>query len=448
MYLDNKQIVKILQNIFNIIPPSPTSAALGKYGDINVGLYTGIPSIDIPLYNIKDGLLDLPISLTYHAGGIKVEEIASWVGIGWSLNAGGVITRQVRGMVDEYGGWAQQTDPSKTIAGMIADGKTDELVVNALKNIRDTEADIYFFNFGGHTGKFFQDELGNIFVSPKQDILIESVSGGWKITTEDGTIYTFDKVETNSTQVGSFDQSVNSAWYLSKIQSYNGQNVINFIYDYVQYSFETLGKEVKYVLIASQQTGTGLTPCTAPDDNYAVSNSYYTPRLNKITFENGFIDFIATKDRCDLIGDKSLDRIEIHSTSKLLQSYEFSYKYFGDNSDGCNLSTAPNKRLVLTQLLEKNGTVNKAPYTFQYNESEMLPSRLSRAQDYWGYFNGKHENTTLVPTFTYTRNGSTVIEPGADRSVDAEKAKTGILTQISLSHRWFYFFFIRWQYST
>ena len=60
-----------------IIPPSPTAAALGKYGDVPVGLYTGIPSINIPLYEINDGPLNLPISLNYHAGGIKVEEVAS-----------------------------------------------------------------------------------------------------------------------------------------------------------------------------------------------------------------------------------------------------------------------------------------------------------------------------------------------------------------------------------
>ncbi|HLZ88470.1 MAG TPA: hypothetical protein VKQ52_14540, partial [Puia sp.] len=55
---------------------SPNAAALGKYGELPVSYYTGIPNINIPLYEIKTGSLDLPISLSYHAGGIKVEEIA------------------------------------------------------------------------------------------------------------------------------------------------------------------------------------------------------------------------------------------------------------------------------------------------------------------------------------------------------------------------------------
>src|ERR1700759_3620789 len=74
---------------------SPNAASLGKYGDIPVSYNTGIPDINIPIYTIKSSQLQLPISLSYHAGGIKVQEQASWVGAGWALNAGGVITRTV-----------------------------------------------------------------------------------------------------------------------------------------------------------------------------------------------------------------------------------------------------------------------------------------------------------------------------------------------------------------
>lgn len=90
----------------NVIPPSPNAASLGKYGDIPVSYYTGLVNTSIPIYTISDQDIQIPISLSYHHGGIRVEEEASVVGLGWSLNAGGVITRTIRGRDDfheQYG---------------------------------------------------------------------------------------------------------------------------------------------------------------------------------------------------------------------------------------------------------------------------------------------------------------------------------------------------------
>src|SRR5688572_22137485 len=80
-----------------IVPPSPDAASLGKYGEMPVDKSTGVPQISVPLCEIKTPRFTLPITLSYHASGIKVDEVASWVGTGWSLNAGGVITRTVIG---------------------------------------------------------------------------------------------------------------------------------------------------------------------------------------------------------------------------------------------------------------------------------------------------------------------------------------------------------------
>jgi hypothetical protein len=83
-----------------VIPPSPNAASLGQYGDVSVSNNTGVPSISIPLYTVKSVGIELPISLSYHGSGIKVAQEASWVGLGWALNTGGVITRAVRGSDD------------------------------------------------------------------------------------------------------------------------------------------------------------------------------------------------------------------------------------------------------------------------------------------------------------------------------------------------------------
>src|ERR1700722_12616602 len=91
------------QTMGSVSISSPNAAALGKFGDIPVGYHTGVPQIGIPFYTVQAGPLKLPISLDYHASGIKCMEPASWVGTGWALNAGGVITRTVQGQPDEVG---------------------------------------------------------------------------------------------------------------------------------------------------------------------------------------------------------------------------------------------------------------------------------------------------------------------------------------------------------
>ena len=94
-------------------PPLPEASSLGKFGQTPVSLYTGIPQISIPIYTLKLHNVELPVSLDYHAGGIRVSEIASTVGLGWALQAGGMISSTSVGQADfsERGyvrGWNEQ----------------------------------------------------------------------------------------------------------------------------------------------------------------------------------------------------------------------------------------------------------------------------------------------------------------------------------------------------
>ena len=65
-----------------VIPPSPDAANLGKYVEVPVSLYTGRPQMNVPIWTVQEGLISIPISIDYGFGGIKVSEIASWVGLG------------------------------------------------------------------------------------------------------------------------------------------------------------------------------------------------------------------------------------------------------------------------------------------------------------------------------------------------------------------------------
>ena len=92
------------QLLKNTTPHSPQAEAIEKNANYSVDYSTGVPSISIPLYEIKVGNYTLPISINYHASGIKVQDMATPVGLGWTLNAGGVVNKQVRGTDDHLTG--------------------------------------------------------------------------------------------------------------------------------------------------------------------------------------------------------------------------------------------------------------------------------------------------------------------------------------------------------
>jgi hypothetical protein len=74
-------------------PTSPEAALMRRFGDIPVSNYTGVADISIPLYNLKIDNNEIPIVLRYHSSGIKVEDQATWVGLGfitwWCYRTGG-----------------------------------------------------------------------------------------------------------------------------------------------------------------------------------------------------------------------------------------------------------------------------------------------------------------------------------------------------------------------
>ena len=89
----NAQQIKLPE----IIPPSPTSLQFQRYGDYPVNHFTGVPGISIPIFTIKEGDIEVPITLSYHASGARPDDVSGFVGLGWVLNTGGMITRTVHG---------------------------------------------------------------------------------------------------------------------------------------------------------------------------------------------------------------------------------------------------------------------------------------------------------------------------------------------------------------
>ena len=67
-----------------------------------VDLFTGDFQYNIPLFELPGPNGGYSFNLGYRSG-ITMEQEASWVGLGWTLNPG-VINRQVRGLPDDFHG--------------------------------------------------------------------------------------------------------------------------------------------------------------------------------------------------------------------------------------------------------------------------------------------------------------------------------------------------------
>lgn len=151
---------------------SATAAALGEYGDVPVSPFTGVPQVEIPLYEIQCGDHKFPISLSYHGGGVRPDQVPGWVGQGWSLNAGGCITRVVKGQPDEFDCANSNIGLGKSQTGFMyrhgylnnTNWNTTSFMVNTVldNNAKyyDTEPDEFSFNFLDYHGKFYMGADG------------------------------------------------------------------------------------------------------------------------------------------------------------------------------------------------------------------------------------------------------------------------------------------------
>jgi YD repeat-containing protein len=201
---------------------SPNAATLVNAHSSAVAPYTGALTLSIPLYRLQERQVDIPISLNYAATGFKPDEQPGWVGMGWSLEAGGVITRSVQDLPDEL---TMDSPPLQVPTGLVprVAGKSslykaglfwmndwqslwdnaragttpqalltlaeanDERVANwpnprgpqeptaspaieGLTNVLDTEPDIFTFSFPGGSGKFYLNAkaraLGVLAINP------------------------------------------------------------------------------------------------------------------------------------------------------------------------------------------------------------------------------------------------------------------------------------------
>jgi hypothetical protein len=463
-----------------IVGQTPDVASLLKFSETSVSYSTGIPNISIPLCSLPDNDLSVSVGLSYHAGGIRVTEEASSVGLGWNLFAGGKITRTVRSFPDDNTNYGYINSPyTVDYAKGVCDGTINSSFTcaqltgeQAQVNQYDYEPDDFNYSMMGQSGRFMfnqdrsNNSKGDIVQFPNKNVKITPTFNGsnkivaWDIIDTNGTAYHF--IEGNKfyssisyqkrngfIEVPSDGPSISQyteTWDLVSATSSIGGSV-NFSYitpdldGYINSPFNEItcfeGAEALVV-----QEGNNV-PGTSPDlprriNTLSCTNRKYT-LLSEISTALGKIEIIRdlTQYREDTESDKRrIKYVRVYDNhNKMVKEIEFIHDYFiSPNPESSALMGVWNigniddshlyKRMYLKELIfrgESGSTVNEYKYHLNYNTDTMLPNKRSFSQDHWGYYNGK-QNASLIQ---YANNLA-----AADRESDPEFSDACILESI------------------
>jgi YD repeat-containing protein len=450
-----------------IMPLSPNAAALTAYAQLPINKYTGLPSISVPIYTFKAGEIELPISLSYHSGGFKPSAEASWVGLGWSLNAGGMISKAIRGGDDLplIGG-----SPSYIVTGPLLTKYhnqwygimfnlnshveyTQDMLdyQNQLKENRDMQPDVYYYNFSGFSGKFYVEKHADLtqnFVATVADqnnlkIELDFQNKTWTITDGKGIKYYFATREVSSTysetrstkRTDDFDFADNpipcedimniGAWYLDKIEAPNG-DVVTFLYTVAgQCKGVKSQPSMSHKRIQMVSGSANFTHWGSGVNDYLTYSRTLTQEvvLSTIQSKYGSVNF-GLEPRTDIEGydgyvPSLLKSMSVTSNSQIPLKYvEFDYSYFNPEGD------YKTKRLKL-----KGVAIQDEKYYFAYNESVKLPEKNTLGVDHWGFYNGELSNTTPIPKHE-PGNLSIDYAYGSDRNARPQYTAAGILKEI------------------
>lgn len=405
----------ISAQVTDIIAPPPNAAALTTYNNIPVGLYSGKADITLEILNLVAGEFNLPVSLQYDPSLVKVSGYASRVGLGWILNCGGVITRSIVGIADEIpGGGFNSTFNSLPLD----DSRPIRPLTNQIRNFRDgasdSEPDIYSYSLLQGGGSFLN--TGTRFLPQNnRSEKIEKIPGvgslfSFKITDGKGYQYYFQDPEMTNYSVSNRSGSAPTAWYLTKIVNPNRTDSLIFTYDGFNYQFAADYAETIYEQF---DAGTSISP-SYQNQSQIISGKV----LSSVKSSVGTLKFFySNRSDCE---DKKVDQIVLLDRTEqiVLKKIAFNYDYFSQY--------AANTKLRL--LSYTVGDQNKVEMTYKFNYTgNLYPASGSKAQDHWGYYNGKENNTSWIPTHL-TSLGATF--NGANKETDVIAIQNGLLKDI------------------
>ncbi|GHV59836.1 hypothetical protein FACS1894182_14500 [Bacteroidia bacterium] len=420
---------------FNVLPSLPQVSGLGTYGNPALSGATGAPQIAIPIYTLQEDGVSIPIVLTYDATGIRAEDISTETGLKWHLQAGGSISRTIRGLADDdtnngwrslHNGTGQNSQHFPTVAWNSNPGCYQRQLEDIENNYWDVLPDMYSYNLPERQGSFFLDNSNQLHKSIDDDLKITYSASGWSCVDNMGTVYSFggtnyySTIEVQSSVVGG-NATVNPArsgngineWHLNTVTTKNGEN-IQFSYTNYSFSYSIANGQVKSIAPPPQSTVT----YQATTTNHSSTYSFNTKLLDKIESPHVRIEFVYATDNAASVWKKKLTEIKIISRATS-ESKSFVLEY--DRYGGC-------PKLRLRKITERgiNSSASNRIWAFNYNTGN-LPDMNTPDADYFGYYNAAGNYSLRPVDYEYSQAIYSTIN---SRNVNNSAITNGILTEI------------------
>lgn len=429
--------------------PSAQASEMTKYGRFNPQLYSGRLSLNIPIYVYRDADFTIPISLSYNYNGLVVNKQPGVAGLGWVLECGGYITREVFGIPDEsIGEYHSSVLPGGTISNQPLNG-FDSLFTNIspftypeyIYNIHspgdvpkmiwflqrngktvyyESSPDIYHFNFLGRSGSFVRNMDGTFSAFHTNtfdgDYHIEKtsaylgqngdLSSEITIKTSDGFIYVFGDI-TPSGYMDYTERSVSSgsgakgdaggeektqtiSFLLKEIHAPNDRVV------YFKYNEKGEHSEIK-------SFSPNLWHYISSSANYVVRSNESVSTisyLSSIDIDGGggviFFDYsertgAESGSYVTASGRRSLQGWEsflLDSIQTPVGTTRLEYEY---NSVG--------SRYPFLSRIRQDG-IGDYSFSYEGTSDKFFPAQGTTAKDHWGYYNAT-DSTTANENYIY-----------------------------------------------
>lgn len=435
-------------------PPTPEAASLFKFSEFPIDHASGSVTTSIPIFTANSGRIKVPVSLSYTSSGNRVQDIASSVGLGWNLNFGYSLSVTE----EEPKPFPIESKIYKNEIAALAATNLNTDWVNEMKRSADgyyqTMVPMYRYRCGEFSGIFYYDINNNLrHIGRMLNVKIEKLNSssvdytGFKIITNDGLEYVFDKKE--STMRLSQQNALGpqrTAFLCSRITDLLTNDAVVFSYDQKPaYTIYNESSTLRYWHSPSQQQ-TGEEYWMPQSDPYNVTmydvNSW---TISRIDFNDGYAVFDIATDRLD-INPTRIKGVSIYSSAMgnvMINKVDFVQSYF-QTSGGSQPKY--NYRLKLDGITFNSiNYPSQTPvekYSFNYSSILLPPYRVdfnnrvrnASGVDYWGFYNGNSGGNTFIPIDIKNEFKSyypaTTPDWGIDRKANPNFTQACILTKV------------------